>query len=638
MKHTFKKVLSLLLAFSLLSGIMLAGSFTGMAKDLESSSLIDEPLLNGRSNYPIVVVPGLGMSDVALFDDYGNQIENRGSEGEVWRVLNLIVDDVLEDVWKFIPSVLLTLIFQKDIGLSKIVSDYLPGMFRYAQHDLEGRSVENVRGLLRDYPLSDYDEQERDSFFRMMPMQAYTEEIGGDYIYAFNFPPFCNTYDQAENLHQFIQTVKAQTGAQKVNLVPVSLGATIANAYFDLYADKGDVAKVVKVVGASDGSYIFSDLVAQNLSVDSAEMFYTGFMPALIDGFGGYLVNVALRILPKKVLNQVLDAAFVAVRESIFINTPSMWSIVPADRYEEISEIYLSGDEYAIIKEQTDRYYAYQKDLEANTLALVESGVQVFNICGYGFNMGHGWHDYQYFQFFECADDLNSDGIIQLASTSLGAYSVAPGQTLPEDYVQQNTYCDNPQHNHISPDRVVDASTCYLPEHTWFFAGQHHECAGNDVIIRLAAKLMSGDSIKDVHSDPEFPQFNGSRNTKRIVRDYMPRCLSALERNDISASQRMDLEAVVRDCEAMLASNVADNEEALAIEARMRDILVKVGEIDPPKQDQAYEVILEDVSKGLSDFLWNKYGPTGFSEIARIEFDNFWPVAVSLIKMFKSLA
>jgi hypothetical protein len=118
----------------------------------------------------------------------------------------------------------------------------------------------------------------------------------------------------------------------------------------------------------------------------------------------------------------------------------------------------------------------------------------------------------------------------------------------------------------------------------------------------------------------------------------MPRCLSALERNDISASQRMDLEAVVRDCEAMLASNVADNEEALAIEARMRDILVKVGEIDPPKQDQAYEVILEDVSKGLSDFLWNKYGPTGFSEIARIEFDNFWPVAVSLIKMFKSLA
>ncbi|NLP48562.1 MAG: hypothetical protein GX345_06420 [Clostridiales bacterium] len=628
----------MLLAFSLLSGIMLAGSFTGMAKDLESSSLIDEPLLNGRSNYPIVVVPGLGMSDVALFDDYGNQIENRGSEGEVWRVLNLIVDDVLEDVWKFIPSVLLTLIFQKDIGLSKIVSDYLPGMFRYAQHDLEGRSVENVRGLLRDYPLSDYDEQERDSFFRMMPMQAYTEEIGEDYIYAFNFPPFCNTYDQAENLHQFIQTVKAQTGAQKVNLVPVSLGATIANAYFDLYADKGDVAKVVKVVGASDGSYIFSDLVAQNLSVDSAEMFYTGFMPALIDGFGGYLVNVALRILPKKVLNQVLDAAFVAVRESIFINTPSMWSIVPADRYEEISEIYLSGDEYAIIKEQTDRYYAYQKDLEANTLALVESGVQVFNICGYGFNMGHGWHDYQYFQFFECADDLNSDGIIQLASTSLGAYSVAPGQTLPEDYVQQNTYCDNPQHNHISPDRVVDASTCYLPEHTWFFAGQHHECAGNDVIIRLAAKLMSGDSIKDVHSDPEFPQFNGSRNTKRIVRDYMPRCLSALERNDISASQRMDLEAVVRDCEAMLASNVADNEEALAIEARMRDILVKVGEIDPPKQDQAYEVILEDVSKGLSDFLWNKYGPTGFSEIARIEFDNFWPVAVSLIKMFKSLA
>jgi hypothetical protein len=192
---------------------------------------------------------------------------------------------------------------------------------------------------------------------------------------------------------------------------------------------------------------------------------------------------------------------------------------------------------------------------------------------------------------------------------------VAPSQTLPVDYVQQNTHCNNPEHNHISPDRQVDASTCCLPEHTWFFAGQHHEAAGNDVIVRLAVKLMIGE-IKDIYSDPEFPQFNGSRKTNRIIRDYLPKCEAALERTDLTPAQRVDLQAAVDDCKTMLASNKADNEETLAIEARMKDILVKIGEIDPPKSPQAHEVILEDLAKGVSDFLWKKYGPTGFSEIA----------------------
>lgn len=613
MKKLFRKSISLLLALSLLTSLVFAGSSAASAAGLDNPSVSDP--IGQNENYPIVVVPGLGMSDVALFDEDGNKIENDGTFPDEWRVLNLSTKEILGDIWKLIPGVLLTLIFQKDMGLSKIVSDYLPGMFKYAQHDLNGKSVENVKAIVRDYPLSQYDEHERGSFFGMMPMQEFTDMIGEDNIYAFNFPPFCNTYDQAQGLHNFIQTVKQQTGASKVNLVPISLGATIANAYFDLYADKGDVAKVVKVVGASDGSYVFADLVAQNLSENSAELFYTGFMPTLVDGFGGYLINIALRILPKKVLNQVLDAAFVAVRESIFINTPSMWSIVPADRYEELANIYLADEKYAVIREQTDRYFNYQKDLQANTLALVESGVDIFSICGYGFNMGHGWNDYQYFQFFRCADDLNTDGIIQLASTSMGAYSVAPGQTLPADYVQQNTHCQNPEHNHISPDRQVDASTCCLPEHTWFFAGQHHEAAGNDVIVRLAVKLMIGE-IKDIYSDPEFPQFNGSRKTNRIIRDYLPKCEAALERTDLTPAQRVDLQAAVDDCKTMLASNKADNEEAVAIEARMKDILGKIGEIDPPKSPQAHEVILEDLAKGLSDFLWKKYGPTGFSEIA----------------------
>ncbi|HOO26381.1 MAG TPA: hypothetical protein PKW24_07180, partial [Clostridiales bacterium] len=128
MKKLFRKSISLLLALSLLTSLVFAGSSAASAAGLDNPSVSDP--IGQNENYPIVVVPGLGMSDVALFDEDGNKIENDGTFPDEWRVLNLSTKEILGDIWKLIPGVLLTLIFQKDMGLSKIVSDYLPGMFK----------------------------------------------------------------------------------------------------------------------------------------------------------------------------------------------------------------------------------------------------------------------------------------------------------------------------------------------------------------------------------------------------------------------------------------------------------------------------------------------------------------------------
>ena len=90
----------------------------------------------------------------------------------------------------------------------------------------------------------------------------------------------------------------------------------------------------------------------------------------------------------------------------------------------------------------------------------------------------------------------------------MGAYAANIGETLPEDYKQANTHCSNPEHKHISPDRVVDASTGLLPDTTFYFNGQKHEqTALNDTILKLALRLLEDDSIQDVYSNPDFPQF-----------------------------------------------------------------------------------------------------------------------------------
>ncbi len=623
MKQFPKKLISLLLVISVVFGTVSAAAVTSLAAPAKTvaatakseNAQVEEAL--GNSVNPVIVVPGIGMSDVALFDSQGNQIKNDGTFKDRWRVLNLCTDDIMNDIWKLVPRALLSIALQKDVGLSDIITQYMPGMFKYATHDLEGNSVENVKAIEHNYPLSQYSEEDKNDFFNMMPMQKYVSSIGESKIYCFNFPAFSNTYTEAARLNKFVKMVKQQTGCDKVNLVPLSLGATITNAYFDEYADSHDVGKVVYVVGATNGSLVFADLVSANYSVNSAKLFYSDIAPQLVDGYQGYLINILLRILPKKVLNNVLDAAFEVVRKDFFVNTPSMWSIVPAEKYTELSNKYLSDSAHVKVKALTDKYYSYQSHLEENVKALVADGVEIYNLCGYGFNFGHGWGDYQYFQFFKCADDVNSDGVIQISSTSMGAYSCAPNTTFPAGYVQKNTHCTNTAHNHISPDRMIDASACYLPESTWFFAGQHHEIAGNDVAVALACTILSTDTIKNVYSDPRFPQFNGSRNVKKITRDYLPKATDALARTDLTATDKAELQAAVDAATAMLASTVANDAQCDAIEARLFNILVKIGVYAAPGEVKASDAALEKTLKFISDKLWEKYGAKGYSEIIK---------------------
>ena len=63
-----------------------------------------------------------------------------------------------------------------------------------------------------------------------------------------------------------------------------------------------------------------------------------------------------------------------------------------------------------------------------------------------------------------------ADALIDTQYTSGGATCSDYGSTLGDDYVCKA----NCGHNHLSPDNRIDASTCALPENTWFIEGQYH--------------------------------------------------------------------------------------------------------------------------------------------------------------------
>ena len=98
----------------------------------------------------------------------------------------------------------------------------------------------------------------------------------------------------------------------------------------------------------------------------------------------------------------------------------------------------------------------------------------------------------------------SNDYLIDTSLSSGGAVCADNGKTLPDGYVQQK----DRRHDHISPDRRIDASTCMYPENTWFIRDMGHldfpyGTEGADFLMWL----VCADTQLTIRSDVRYPQF-----------------------------------------------------------------------------------------------------------------------------------
>lgn len=607
MKRTLKAVISLVLC----AAMLFSASAIGF-------SAADENLYcDGNCEYyPTIIIPGLGQSGVFVVDDNGDFVlddeGNRISAFPAYVQLPKLIARVAFPV-------ILSLLTQSDIGLTDALSDAIFMAFGINTSDLKAQNTGNV-SLERYYkPYSECTKEEQDLINTHIPFHLYETDLPKDHLYYFTYNSFGNHIDLANELYDYIQMVKRQTGHDKVNIVPISQGGTIASAMFEYHPEiKDQLHKVLFIVPALDGSTIIGDVFNGRINFLNEDFLYNGFLEnlGLLDENTARLIEILLRILPDELLISGLEAAVGTLVEDVMIRSTSMWALCPSGDYPSAAEKYLSDPEMADIKAQTDRYYQAQLNRFDNIQALQEAGVQVFCVAEYDFpliDVGETW------------DSQNADFIIQLDSTSLGAYAANIGETLPEDYVQKNTYCDNPEHNHISPDRVVDASAGLLPDTTFYFDGQRHDLTQhNDVILKLAFHLIAHDDITDVYSSPDFPQFNYGRDVRNL-HTY----LAAAEEVDLSAltaEQKAELEAAVKQAEDTLDNNVAPADAFGNAEARLLDILVEIGAAEPVETKEPSPIL-----EAISLWLFGSFGTDGFSEIFLSIFKTMFEAISSII-------
>lgn len=440
---------------------------------------------------PCVILPGIGQSKVELVNAGGEKIKM------AWP-LDVEGEDILEALKMPLAKMML---FRRDAGFSDKVKEIICEIADPIATLPDGSMKNTLRVVSYPRSLAECSADEKRYIYKMVPLQMLSERIGEENLFFFAYNSFGDTYEIAEELSAYIDTVKEKTGSDKVNLVPVSLGGALSTAYFQLFRHKKDIKRVMYFVAALGGSHLIADVMEKNIipenGVSMIEMLMNREAAEKAGGF--------LKMLPNGVFEATVNKALDGLNETVLGNSMSMWGIIPPERYPALAKRYLSDEKHKALRERADKFYEFRLHFPETVRELEAEGVEFFAICGYGLQL----------LALAGTDKMSSDGIIHISSTSMGAKSAPLGETLGEGE-EEGRHCKDVAHCHISPDKTIDASYGLWPEATWYFASQRHDdTAYNDKALGIAARVLSDDSFKNIYSDPEFPQFGVAHDNRK---------------------------------------------------------------------------------------------------------------------------
>lgn len=579
--------------------------------------------------YPTVIIPGISQSISYLADENGDPAVNSNGEELSGGLLILDSTQILPAVINNLAAPLATsLITQTDADgkLADGVYNTVMQLFAIQSSDKSGKPINNLKTIeysVDGVPTSvaNMTQDDRDYFYRMIPMTSIKDDVGEDNLYLYAFPLIGDPMESARGLDDYIQRIKADKGVDKVNVVTISLGGTILTAYLELFKDTGypDINRVVNVVACLQGTDVMGDFYLRNWNLED-EFFFHEYIPMIMEETSGnaalgYLINIALKIFPKQVIYTILTAAVDGILDSLMLNCPQFWAMIPVDRFDDAKEKYnfiWEDDEYAELAPKLDAFHTAAANLEENFGKLMDDGVLVHSVAGYG--LDYSAQDYCFFAAMKSSLTTNSDAIIDIDSTTLGATYVPAGEILPDDILFSEDAI-------ISPDGSLDISTCAFPENVWLFEGQHHEVGRNDVVITLIGKLITGE-IKSVNDMADvYPQFNGNRNTRNITRWYLEEAdevfAEAAENPSLYTQEDLnELQAAVDEANALLENTICDSAEAEAVTDRLLNALRRVGK-EGEAEDETMMNVLGAVAKFVDDTIYKVFGGNGFSDISQ---------------------
>ena len=333
-------------------------------------------------------------------------------------------------------------------------------------------------------------------------------------------------------LEKFIDNVVGNTGATKVNLVGRCLGGNIISAFLQ-NASAESIARLDKVVmyipstlGVEFISALFSgkivldpDAIDNYVNYSLADNDILGLskddplletLTTIVDFVNQiYVLGYGTDVV-EDIVQSVKDDALARILRDSYASFPSFWSMVcPDDLEDAISLVYNTPElqeEYSgMIDKIRSYHYNVQLNAEDKMLELEEKGVEIMVIS-----------KYNYADFPLSADaGQQSDGTAATVATSFGATVADFGSTLSEKYIKE---MDGDALRYLSDDKMIDASTCTLPDTTWFIKNCYHSAFPQCVDDLIDAFIVSeGMKINTYEQYSQYLKYDGDTDTLSTV-------------------------------------------------------------------------------------------------------------------------
>ena len=493
-----KKILSVLL-----SVIMVLGC--------ASVAFADNALVEDVTEYPIIFVPGYASTHFYCIDENGNEKPvwgtdplgqiTSGSSGDRASVLAKAAAEFVK------TGEADTLAKELGVGFRNVFAEFACGpdgqpitpSYTYVHKPEET----NYKYLKETYPDGEYQPELRIA-------EDLAEYIGLENIFTFTIDFRLGAVELAGQLREYIDDVLEYYNEtrgkkiDKVNLYGLSHGGQITGTYLTLYGTDAKVNNAVMLVPALAGATLAYDVFG------GGEYFSSEVLIDFLEH--GLVVEEELDIITEAIeLGFIQELFKELVKENLghIRYWSSFWDFMPLSCYEEYKAMHLDPVANAKLIEQSDfvhyeimspdgEYY-YSKGFKKAE----EAGVKPYILAGYDIQAVTGMME-------------SSDAIVPVASAT-GA-TVAPlGKRFADGYKQKvDTGCYQ-----VSPSMTVDASTCYLPERTWFIEkGYHGMTVSDDYWRNLFYKLLLSDGeAYDIHSLEKegYTQFHTTTNPSHII-------------------------------------------------------------------------------------------------------------------------
>lgn len=310
----------------------------------------------------------------------------------------------------------------------------------------------------------------------------------------------------ADDFNEYIKAVKKVTNSDKVSIICRCLGTNVVCAYLAKYGTD-DIYGVGFDGAVCMGAEPLSEALSGKFKVDMSSIkrvladgnAYGTFnldpiifaCVELVDRSGivdGY-VELKKATLYEKLVKGVTSALALSS-----ISYPCYWACVkPEDFYTAIEYVFGSeGSEkrtqYAGLIEKITKYNEQvKKNIPSLIKSLPEKGVKVGIIAKYGTQL-----------IPTCKSAVViADSFVSTSSSSFGATTGTIYEPLSEEYIAAQTA--KGLGRYISPDKQVDASTCILPDYTWFVKGVKHSewTYAEDMLLMTVVSSEKQLSIND---------------------------------------------------------------------------------------------------------------------------------------------